>query len=234
MLYAQSLHEFMMSNKSLTFDEVTSNGAEIINRILKRRYASIYIEAFNFCSLIFLICEGIQGFDMQIDENGDALGNYTLLSLQPISPMTNKSNPEYYPLDIALYPTADFVMSGDPSALPQLRFQRKINWIGGTPPVDEPACGFFEEKCGSNNVGLAMLIIFPLILVLAPILIFLYVRHRLICSALFHCNFFFYLRNLKFEKELSNIWLIDPQEVGKIARCDGSSSTLFVVEVHFH
>lgn len=30
---------------------------------------------------------GMQGFDMRIDENGDAQGNYTLLALQEVEPV---------------------------------------------------------------------------------------------------------------------------------------------------
>ena len=30
---------------------------------------------------------GMQGFDMRIDENGDAEGNYTLLALQEVPPV---------------------------------------------------------------------------------------------------------------------------------------------------
>ena len=45
-----------------------------------------------FCQLYFLIPLGIQGFLSRMDENGDAEGNFTVLSYAPIqSKYTNYS-----------------------------------------------------------------------------------------------------------------------------------------------
>ncbi|CAK5037585.1 unnamed protein product [Meloidogyne enterolobii] len=138
MLYSQALHETIMDTLNRTssiskVDESIENGREIISRILGRKYKSM------------------QGFDMRIDENGDAEGNYTLLALQEVEPVLDGSNPDYYPLKEALTITADFMAHPNPINLPQLRFRRKIRWPTGKPPLDEPECGFDGEKCKEDE-----------------------------------------------------------------------------------
>lgn len=87
---------------------------------------------------------GIQGFETRIDRNGSAMGNYTLLALQEVEPVTDPKNASYYPFNAALTVTADFVYEG---VLPMLRFKHAIQWVRGKPPLDEPKCGFYGEKC---------------------------------------------------------------------------------------
>uniref|UniRef100_A0A915CXI3 Receptor ligand binding region domain-containing protein n=1 Tax=Ditylenchus dipsaci TaxID=166011 RepID=A0A915CXI3_9BILA len=82
MLYAKALHE-LMAETNMTAEAALSSGSSIISRILNKKYTSM------------------QGFDMRIDDNGDAQGNYTLLSLQAVPPVHNQSDPDYYPLDSA-------------------------------------------------------------------------------------------------------------------------------------
>lgn len=93
-----------------------------------------------------MLVAGIQGFDMHINGNGDAQGNYTLLSLQEVKPVLDVENPDYYPLNYGLAISADFVhdFSGD---LPLLRFKRDIQWPTGFAPRDEPICGFHGRMC---------------------------------------------------------------------------------------
>jgi hypothetical protein len=96
--------------------------------------------------------EGMQGFDMRIDENGDAEGNYTLLALQAVDPVLNNSHPDYYPLNEALNISADFLAAhSNPTDLPELRFLHNIRWPTGRPPRDEPECGFDGAKCRQED-----------------------------------------------------------------------------------
>ena len=69
-LYADSLHE-LSEKANVTIDEIVLNGTAIIGRILKRKYTSLFAKQNAILHLPFL---GIQGFDMRIDENGDAEG----------------------------------------------------------------------------------------------------------------------------------------------------------------
>ncbi|CAH2074151.1 unnamed protein product, partial [Iphiclides podalirius] len=72
------------------------------------------------------------GYWVHMDENGDAEGNYTLLSMDPERP------PGLYPLAV-MHKSA-----------PELRFTREMKWPGGQVPLSEPPCGFRGEKCVSH------------------------------------------------------------------------------------
>lgn len=86
---------------------------------------------------------GIQGFEMRMvikflfnsivktrifqDQQGNALGNYTLLSLQKVKPIMNKSHPDYYPMEYAMDVAGDFVTDLDnPKGLPKLRIKHEV------------------------------------------------------------------------------------------------------------
>lgn len=89
---------------------------------------------------------GMQGFDMRIDMNGDAIGNYTFLSHQTVKAVTDDRSNAYYPFDKALDITADFLLE-EGKTLPKLRFSREVVWPDGKLPLDEPPCGFNGDKC---------------------------------------------------------------------------------------
>ncbi|XP_063359616.1 speract receptor [Cydia amplana] len=76
--------------------------------------------------------ESIMGYSIHMDESGDAEGNYTLLSVDPLEP------PGLYPLAV-LHKSA-----------PEVRFLRPMSWPGGHAPLSEPPCGFRDEKCASH------------------------------------------------------------------------------------
>uniref|UniRef100_A0A1I8BF62 Guanylate cyclase n=1 Tax=Meloidogyne hapla TaxID=6305 RepID=A0A1I8BF62_MELHA len=199
MLYSQALHETIMDTLNRTssiskVDESIENGREIITRIL-----------------------GMQGFDMRIDENGDAEGNYTLLALQEVEPVLNGNNPDYYPLKEALTITADFMAHPNPINLPQLRFRRHIRWPNGKPPLDEPECGFDGEKCKGDKSSSW----WGTVLYIALVSILL----------IFGIGAIVTYRNQKFERELSMVWRIDRREIEKIVHCNNSSSnSLYIIE----
>uniref|UniRef100_A0A915Q3I8 Guanylate cyclase n=1 Tax=Setaria digitata TaxID=48799 RepID=A0A915Q3I8_9BILA len=117
-LYASALtvvlNETASEQLPVGYDPI-SDGRRIVSHILGRVYRSI------------------QGFDMHINSNGDAQGNYTLLSLQEVEPVLDVADPDYYPLNYGLSISADFVhdFSG---YLPLLRFKRDIQWPTGFAP----------------------------------------------------------------------------------------------------
>ncbi|VDM94971.1 unnamed protein product [Thelazia callipaeda] len=180
------------------------DGKRIITHILGRVYRSI------------------QGFDMHINNNGDAEGNYTLLSLQEVEPVLDVNNPDYYPLKYGLSITADFVhdFSGD---LPLLRFKQHIHWPSGHAPYDEPLCGFHGKICNKDWWFAVILV------VIMMLLFFIVIRsssYSLVMSYICWNDF----RNYKFEKELSSVWKIDFREIEKVVQCCESAASLYVLE----
>lgn len=91
----------------------------------------------------------MQGFQVRIDEHGDALGNFSLLSLQTVIPNMNASQSNYYPLNRALQVSAYFEDDERNNASVRLRMldTLSIPWPNHRAPDDEPKCGFYDEKC---------------------------------------------------------------------------------------
>ncbi|XP_050522533.1 receptor-type guanylate cyclase Gyc76C isoform X2 [Daktulosphaira vitifoliae] len=126
------------------------------------------------------------GYEVYMDENGDAEGNYTLLSRQrnPVSPG-----------DYGLFPAGGFIRHRNLTKIPQLRLNLVINWIGGKPPVAEPHCGFRGEKCITHTAEILSVVAGILLLVLA------------IVSLVFY-------RNWKYEQELDSLlWKVDYKDI---------------------
>lgn len=177
----------------------------------------------------------MQGFDMRIDENGNAQGNYTLLSLQNVIPIKNKSDPNYYPLNSALTITADFINTNSNSEN-VLRFLRQIKWLNDEPPLDEPKCGFLNDKC-KDYCRFFLLYNFLKFSFETGIFSFTF---GIFSLRNFNYNFceiqvnflkkYFYItiRNKKFEKELSMVWKIDPNELSQIVIYRSNSTHVYV------
>ncbi|GMR36337.1 hypothetical protein PMAYCL1PPCAC_06532 [Pristionchus mayeri] len=200
MLYARALHRHIekSEDKPASYDPV-SDGEAITKWIIGSTY------------------ESMQGFSMRINENGDAQGNYTLLSLQTVTPVRNVSDADYYPLDAALSITADFMADGNKS---KLRFKEgmEIQWLGGAPPKDEPECGFHGELCKDSLSSYAYII-------MGVFLLF-----GLLASGIAAA----FQRNRKFEKELAMIWKIESKELERIVQCNTSTTSLYLVDSELH
>ncbi|XP_049868984.1 guanylate cyclase 32E-like [Pectinophora gossypiella] len=80
----------------------------------------------------------VQGFDVNMDSAGDAEGNFTVIGL-----VADASAPAGW----SAQPVATFRYANCSTLLPELVGGINIAWIGGKPPVAEPACGFDGAKC---------------------------------------------------------------------------------------
>ncbi|XP_053400779.1 guanylate cyclase 32E-like [Mercenaria mercenaria] len=96
-----------------------NNGTAIIDQIRNRTF------------------ESILGYEVYVDMNGDAEGNYTLLTFD-----VHREDG-----DVRLVPAGNFRMTQNGIGIPALNLFRNIKWKNGKPPPDEPACGFYGEKC---------------------------------------------------------------------------------------
>ncbi|KAI6217266.1 Guanylate cyclase [Aphelenchoides fujianensis] len=195
MIYGQAIHELVKETNS-TVEEVVNNGTRIIQKLLGRKYES-ELPSIDVCS----------ASRCGIDENGDAEGSYSLLSLQNVDPVDNNT---------ACEPTATFVYTNDdPNALPEIQFGNttmQVNWPGGQVPLDEPVCGFNKERCKPERRLQAVLAgVFFVVL--------LFVFASLLIS----------YRNRRFEQELSMIWRIDHRDIQKIVQNNQSTNSLFVL-----
>uniref|UniRef100_A0A1B0BWX4 Guanylate cyclase n=1 Tax=Glossina palpalis gambiensis TaxID=67801 RepID=A0A1B0BWX4_9MUSC len=88
----------------------------------------------------------IQGFDVHIDGNGDAEGNYTVITLQNDG---NNVNIVSSLVRMSMQPVGYFVYN-KLSTIPEFRYikaNRHIQWLKGRPPLAEPLCGFHGELC---------------------------------------------------------------------------------------
>ncbi|XP_049826749.1 guanylate cyclase 32E isoform X1 [Aethina tumida] len=125
------------------------NGIAVLKRIVNRWYHSI------------------QGFDVFMDGNGDAEGNFTVVVLLD----DEKANGTQW---MSMQPVGYFQYkaNGSSSTLPEFKYlnpDRPIQWIGGKVPVAEPECGFFEEKC-VNTVDwkiIASIVLISIIVIVA-------------------------------------------------------------------
>ncbi|XP_052269891.1 guanylate cyclase 32E-like [Dreissena polymorpha] len=111
--YALALHETLTSGGDMR------NGKALIAHIRNTTYTSIL------------------GYDVYIDRQGDAEGNYTLLTFDVHQPDSK----------VELIPVGNFRMTQGGVGIPELNLFRDIKWRNGGPPRDEPKCGFHGEKC---------------------------------------------------------------------------------------
>uniref|UniRef100_A0A1S4H063 Guanylate cyclase n=1 Tax=Anopheles gambiae TaxID=7165 RepID=A0A1S4H063_ANOGA len=107
-----------------------SDGRLIMRHIFNRSYHSI------------------QGFDVYIDANGDAEGNFSVIALQKDDKVNNSLHMSMQPVALFAYGARNATGTG--TTLPEFRYlnpNRPIMWLKGRPPLAEPVCGFYNEKC---------------------------------------------------------------------------------------
>ncbi|XP_046734564.1 guanylate cyclase 32E-like [Diprion similis] len=121
MIYARAATELLAEG------EDPRNGSAILSKIRNRSYHSL------------------QGYDVFIDENGDAEGNFTVVSLLDDEDTNGTVK------SLSMQPVGYFQYShNDTGGIPRFRYinpKREIQWVGPEPPRAEPECGFTGELC---------------------------------------------------------------------------------------
>ncbi|KAK3913296.1 Guanylate cyclase 32E [Frankliniella fusca] len=124
LIYARALTEVLARG------EDPRNGSAILQRIRGRAYHSV------------------QGFDVLIDDNGDAEGNFSVVAALPDD---GAQGAQGQGARVSMQPVGYFAYnSANDTALPEFRYfdsSRQIQWVSGTPPRAEPLCGFHGERC---------------------------------------------------------------------------------------
>ncbi|KAF7278941.1 hypothetical protein GWI33_007805 [Rhynchophorus ferrugineus] len=170
LIYAKALTEVYANS------EDPSNGTAILNKILNRSYHSI------------------KGYDVFIDQNGDAEGNFTVVSLLDDKETDSNLGMSMQPVGYFQYTLNGSVMS----TLPEFRYfnnNRPIQWIGGNVPKAEPKCGFNGEKC-VYRVDLRM------------------VAGAIMATSILFVGGLFALKHYRYEQKLACLlWKIDMRDV---------------------
>ncbi|XP_055858985.1 guanylate cyclase 32E [Episyrphus balteatus] len=123
MIYARAITEILLIGGDIR------DGSLVMSRVFNRSYHSI------------------QGFDVHIDSNGDAEGNYTVITLQDDTGHGSLAK-------MSMQPVGFFVFNKQ-SSLPEFRYikqDRPILWLKGRPPLAEPICGFLGELCKVKRI----------------------------------------------------------------------------------
>ncbi|XP_014300035.1 guanylate cyclase 32E [Microplitis demolitor] len=146
------------------------------------------------------------GYMVYMDKNGDAEGNYTLISLD------NRSDTGH-----GLYPIGYFIGKEEITSLPKLRLTREIMWQGNGPPLAEPFCGYHDEKCNAHTGEIIGGIAGGLLLIFISISLILY-------------------RNWRYEQELDSLlWKVNYKDIqiretkDESINCESKSNTKPVV-----
>lgn len=179
MLYAEALSSVLSDGLC------HKNGQEIMKRIIsKKRYQSV------------------TGAWMSIDEYGDVVGNYTVLSLLELDPNVKlKGTDAFKKLGYSMLPVGGFDYDETTNET-VFRLDRAIYWVGGRPPFDEPPCGFDGRACNAPKDNTRE--------ILVGILAGMFVTTSIIAVIAY--------RNWKYEQEIAGLlWKIP---LGELKLCD--------------
>ncbi|KAG5346626.1 GCY3E cyclase, partial [Acromyrmex charruanus] len=128
--------------------------------------------------------QSAMGYMVYMDENGDAEGNYTLIALD------NRPVKGY-----GLYPIGYFIRKEQGTNLPKLQLNKKIQWLGNGPPIAEPYCGYYGEKCYSHTGKIIGGILGALLFIITVIILIFY-------------------KNWKYEQEIDSLlWKINYKDI---------------------
>lgn len=128
------------------------------------------------------------GYLVRLDERGDAEGNYTLIGRQEHHAV---------PGEFGLYPVGGFryVDEDDYHGLPVLHLTASIAWKTGRPPIDEPPCGYRDQKCQFQTGEIVAGVTGGVVLLLLVVSLIAY-------------------RNWRYEQELDSLlWKIEYKEI---------------------
>ena len=105
--------------------------------------------------------QSISGNYIRIDSSGDSEGNFTAFALKPHNyTLTSKFSSDLFTCGSYLMSVGEFhttqlhpnlslanQTASQTKPLPEYVFSKKIDWPKGFKPLDEPVCGYTEEKC---------------------------------------------------------------------------------------
>ncbi|XP_052766040.1 guanylate cyclase 32E-like [Mya arenaria] len=143
--YALALHQHLQEGGDVR------NGTAIVSNIRNKTYTSIL------------------GYEVYVDRQGDAEGNYTLLTFNVHGQKGN----------VELQPAGNFRMTQGGVGIPELNLFREIKWKNGEHPLDEPRCGFKGEKCIQESVTLQIVLLCIGVVTLCGIIGVFLLRHYL-------------------------------------------------------
>ncbi|KAH8242006.1 hypothetical protein KR038_001056 [Drosophila bunnanda] len=118
----------------------------------------------------------IQGFDVYIDSNGDAEGNFTVITLQ--NDVGSGSSTGSL-AKMSMQPVGFFAYDKH-SLIPEFRYirnDRPIQWLNGRPPLAEPICGFHGEICPRKKLDWRYLVTGPLCALVVVVALALLIKH---------------------------------------------------------
>ncbi|XP_043212329.1 guanylate cyclase 32E-like, partial [Amphibalanus amphitrite] len=160
LMYARAVTEVLAAKDDPT------NGTAVLQRI----------RGHNFMSL--------RGYTVHVDENGDAEGNYSVVSLLPDE--SGNSTLPYRMLPVGYFSTKDGqnTSSGPASDLPEFRYlnpSQGIQWVLGHPPEAHPPCGFDGKRCSidPDPMTIVLLTLAVCVVLVAAIFAFRHYRHEL-------------------------------------------------------
>ena len=170
-LYSEALSQVLKEGS----DEY--DGKAIIQKIIsKKRYLSV------------------TGVYMNVDENGEIEGNYTVLARMPtpdnifLKGLNASQRPSHLMLPVGCFEY------DETSNETLFKLDGVIDWVGGKPPLEEPPCGFDGSGCQAPPNHRKQII--------AGILIGMFVTVTIIASVTY--------RNWKYEQEIAGLlWKIN-------------------------
>lgn len=131
---------------------------------------------------------------MQLDNNGDSEGNFSVLALQPYNLTDNNFSCTHHMLPVGYFHKQDNQLE-----YKLLTPNAKIDWPGGYKPEDEPSCGFNNESCPKNDTHFKSIVSAGVLAVM------------LFCAGVITVSIY---RKWKIEQEIEGLlWKIDPDEI---------------------
>lgn len=188
LLYATALGAVLRENnltEPAKIVEAAKNGTYLFQHIIRdRKY------------------ESVTGASISIDDNGDSEGNYTVLAVKfsnvSRAITINKMAPSTFYCHYEMVPVGRFDYTN--STTPKFTLTDKIPWVSQRAPLDEPPCGYGNEKCSDDDRRL---------------------RDSQIAAGVLGCIFIaavittlFVYRKWKVEQEIAGlVWKIDPKDI---------------------
>ncbi|XP_064642360.1 speract receptor-like [Lineus longissimus] len=153
LLYAKAIHQIIEYNKEINNNNLSISlfdGLQVNEQLRGMDYKSF------------------DGFDTKLDDNAEAVGNFSVASIQQGSYANKERDADNKSYPFGLYKVGSFWKGPNDTLV--LKLEGTIQWIGDGPPKDEPNCGFRGDKCSpipedhtwkiATGVALGVMLIF--------------------------------------------------------------------------